>query len=64
MNPKEFYESIPNGRCKPCRYGKVVFAENNYMFIGCYCKPFSGKRVAEIKDCPLYKIDEEDFRYS
>lgn len=50
---KEFYDSMPNGRCKPCQYGKVVVAQNEYMFLGCYHRPFTGKRVAEIKQCPL-----------
>lgn len=56
MHPEEFYKSIPSGRCKPCKYGKVVVANGQFMFLGCYCKPYKGKSVAEIKDCP--KEDE------
>ena len=52
---QEFYDSIPNGRCKPCDYAKVVVANEQYMFLGCYCNPYNGKRVAEIKDCPKLK---------
>ena len=47
----EFLESIPDGRCKGCRYAKTVFAPNQYMFLGCYCVPYRGKRVAEILNC-------------
>ena len=56
---KEFYDSIPNGRCKPCEYGKVVVGSGEYLFLGCYCSPYNGKRVSEIKDCP-HKAESED----
>lgn len=56
---KEFYDSIPNGRCKPCEYGKVVVGSGEYLFLGCYCSPYNGKRVSEIKDCP-YKAESEN----
>ena len=59
---KDFYDSIPNGRCKPCDYAKVVVAENDYMFLGCYCNPYNGKRVAEIKECPKEKEIDNDRR--
>lgn len=48
----EFYNSIPDGRCKPCDYGKVVVANGGFAFLGCFCEPYKGKWVAEIKDCP------------
>ena len=54
----EFLESIPDGRCKGCRYAKTVFAPNQYMFLGCYCVPYRGKRVAEILNCPKIKNTE------
>ena len=40
----EFLESIPDGRCKGCRYAKTVFATNQYMFLGCYCVPYRVKQ--------------------
>ena len=52
---EEFYRSLPNGRCKPCKYNKVVVATNNYMFLGCYCNPYKGKAVFEIEKCPNRK---------
>lgn len=58
----EFLESIPDGRCKGCRYAKTVFATNQYMFLdmflGCYCVPYRGKRFAEILNCPKIKNTE------
>lgn len=48
----DFCSSIQNGRCNHCKYGKVVTAYDGYMFFGCYHRPYTGKRVAEIKDCP------------
>jgi len=56
----DFYNSLPKGRCKPCKYGKVVCAQDNYMFLGCYCRPYSGKRVSEIKDCPLVVTEKRE----
>ncbi len=49
---KEFFESLPKGRCHPCKYARAVFAPGQFMFLGCYHKPYRGKWVAEIKDCP------------
>lgn len=45
-------EEHVKGRCEGCEYRKRVHAQNNYSFYGCYYRPYSGKRVAEIKDCP------------
>ena len=54
MNKGErYYESLPKGRCKPCEHAYVVGTQNSgFMFLGCYHKPYKGKWVAEIKDCP------------
>ena len=48
----DFIASLPKGRCNPCEYAKCVVATEQYMFLGCYCEPYHGKRVSEIKDCP------------
>lgn len=48
----EFYASLPKGRCHPCKYAKCVNATGGFMFLGCYCEPYHGKRVSEIKNCP------------
>lgn len=55
---KEFFESLPKGRCRPCKYARVVFAQDQFMFLGCYHEPYRGKWVAEIKDCPK-KLNKE-----
>ena len=50
---KAFYDSIPSGRCTGCEYSDVVrAAPTGFMFLGCRHKPYSGKWVAEIKECP------------
>lgn len=45
-------------RCEGCESRRIVHAQGNYSFYGCYCKPYTGKRVAEIKDCPKNKESE------
>ena len=40
-------------RCDGCGHRKRVYAQGNYSFNGCYHRPYAGKRVAEIKDCPM-----------
>ena len=39
-------------RCKGCEYRHIVHANGGWNFYGCYCRPYTGKWVAEIKDCP------------
>lgn len=51
VDTKEFYKEFPDGRCKPCEYGRVVI-KNGQMFLGCYFKPFIGKRTTDINKCP------------
>ena len=45
-------EEYAKGRCDGCKDRRRVHAQNNYSFYGCYHRPYTGKRVAEIKDCP------------
>ncbi len=54
--PERFEKKdFPLGRCNPCEYAKVVIATGQWSFLGCYCNPYRGKWVAEIKDCPKEK---------
>jgi len=39
-------------RCRGCEYRHIVHTNGGYNFYGCYHRPYTGKRVAEIKDCP------------
>lgn len=39
-------------RCENCNYKHTVYANGGFQFYGCYHSPYTGKRVAEIKDCP------------
>lgn len=45
-------------RCSGCEYRHIVHANGGFNFYGCYCSPYTGKRVSEIKDCP--KGDREN----
>lgn len=45
-------ETQTKERCKNCKYNKRINAQGNWWFNACYCKPYRGKRVTEIKDCP------------
>lgn len=53
-------EKIVKERCKGCEYRKIVYAQNNYCFYGCYHRPYKGKHVTEIKDCPIGKERESE----
>ena len=39
--------------CASCKHSRIVTANGNFKFRGCYCKPYKGKWVKEIKECPL-----------
>lgn len=39
--------------CEKCGFGKIVYAQDGFSFIGCHCEPYRGKWVREIKECPL-----------
>lgn len=51
-------KSVKAGRCDGCEHCKTVTATGQWEFFGCYCKPYRGKWVAEIKECPLKGEDE------
>lgn len=44
--------------CDSCECAKTVEANGEWTFIGCFCPPYRGKWVAEIKDCPKNPEDE------
>lgn len=48
----EFYKKLPEGRCKACKYARCITCNGGYMFLGCTHKPYRGKNISEIKDCP------------
>ena len=39
-------------RCEECEYKHIVHASGGFSFNGCYHRPYTGKWVATIKDCP------------
>ena len=39
-------------RCCGCKYKRPVHASGDFFFNGCYHRPYKGKWVANIKDCP------------
>lgn len=45
-------EKEKHGRCTGCKDCKTVHCNDGYGFYGCFHKPYHGKMVAEIKDCP------------
>lgn len=56
---KMFDEEKPiKQRCEGCEYCKRVYAQNNFRFNGCYHRPYTGKWVAEIKDCPKGSVEK------
>lgn len=38
--------------CAKCKYCRAVHCNGGFSFYGCYYKPYHGKRVTEIKQCP------------
>lgn len=42
-------------RCEKCEYRRTVHANGGFTFHGCYHRPYTGKWVREIKDCPAGK---------
>lgn len=47
-------------RCDGCNYCKIIQANGGWSFYGCFYKPYKGKWVAEIKDCPKKKEKDND----
>lgn len=55
-----FYKKLKDGRCKNCKFGKVVSA-GNWSFLVCYAEPYKGKWVAEIRVCPIGRRNEKEY---
>lgn len=51
----DFYNHLPEGRCKGCKFAKAVTANDQWIFLGCYHEPYKGKITSKIKDCPKGK---------
>ena len=49
---EEKYRKVRKERCDRCEYCKEVNCNGGFTFYGCHHKPYRGKWVAEIKDCP------------
>ena len=45
--------------CKNCDHIKTVHATGGFKFKGCYYKPYKGKWIVEIKECPK-KVEVHD----
>jgi hypothetical protein len=58
----DFYNHLPEGRCKRCKFARAVVANGQWIFLGCYHIPYNGKRVAEIKECPKERMGEQNER--
>lgn len=41
--------------CMDCIHSSFVYSGRNFRFIGCFCEPYKGKWVAELRECPLGK---------
>ena len=52
------YDNQPRGRCCGCPECRTVYAKGGWSFLGCYHKPYHGKWVAEIQECPKNKEEE------
>lgn len=49
----EFEDDIERKqRCDGCKYARTVHATGGWQFKGCYHRPYTGKWVVEIKECP------------
>lgn len=53
-------ENEKKGRCDGCKYQRRAYAGDQFSFYGCYHKPYHGKWVAEIKDCPIEGGEQDE----
>lgn len=53
------HEEETTSRCEKCKYRRTVHATGGWQFNGCYHRPYTGKWVAEIRDCPKEKEGAE-----
>ena len=45
----------PHNDDKECKYCKGIAAQDGWRFRGCFCSPFKGKFIRDIKECPKKK---------
>ena len=44
---------VKTSRCEKCEHKRLVRAQDGWEFYGCFCLPYKGKWIAQIKECPL-----------
>lgn len=48
-------------RCAGCKHCKRLKAQDDWSFYGCFHKPYKGKWIAEIENCPKEsEVDNND----
>lgn len=55
MEDIKFFQSQPckfNNNIK-CKYCNIVICQDGWKFVGCFYKPYKGKAIFEIKECPI-----------
>ena len=55
---KHFKTDYNRGRCNPCPYAEEMNSSDGWFFLGCFHKPYNGKWVVEIKDCPKEREEQ------
>ena len=56
----EKFLKVQKERCDGCKHCKLVHANGGFSFYGCHHKPYRGKWVAEIKNCPKSNGERKD----
>lgn len=46
-------------RCDGCKYAQHIYANDGWSFIGCKHKPYRGKWIVEIEECPKERRTDE-----
>lgn len=41
--------------CERCEHLVMVKAQEGFMFRACFCPPYKGISIGEIKECPINK---------
>ena len=54
-----FNLTCPRNNNKECEHCHGITAQDGWKFKGCFCSPFKGKFVAEIKECPKAQKGEQ-----
>jgi hypothetical protein len=44
--------------CENCKHCREIEALGGWRFFGCFYRPYRGKWIEEIKECPMSKGDE------